>query len=103
MAEPAGPRKRRPFPNPFYVLVVLAGTAFVVTAMGWLAAPLIQAKAKDPGAGAAPGPGSLAMAAWFDRWSPTALTVELVVMIVAGALAMLADRWFKGDDATSAT
>ena len=98
MAEPAGARKKPPYPNPFYLLVVLAGTAFVVTALGWLVAPMIQAKAKNPGAGATPpGPGSLAIAAWFDRWSVTALTIELVVMIVAGGLAMVGDRWFKGD------
>jgi hypothetical protein len=38
------------------------------------------------------------MAAWFDRWSTTALTVELIVMIVAGGLAMAADRWFTRRD-----
>jgi hypothetical protein len=92
MASPVG--KKPVYPNLFYVLVVLAGTAFVVTAMGWLAAPMIQQKAKRPGG---PGAGSLALAAWFDRWSPTALAVELVVLIVAGVLAMLADRWFRGD------
>jgi hypothetical protein len=92
MATPAG--KKPLYPNPFYVLVVLAGTAFVVTALGWLAAPMIQQKAKQPGGPAA---GSLALAAWFDRWSPTALTIELVVLIVASGLAMLADRWFRGE------
>lgn len=93
MATPA----RKPlYPNPFYVLVVLAGVAFVVTAMGWLVAPMIQQKAKNPGG---PGPASLAVAAWFDRWSPTAITIELVVLIVSGGLAMLADRWFRGDRA----
>jgi hypothetical protein len=99
MAEPV-PRKKPLYPNPFYVLVVLAGVAFVVTAMGWLVAPMIQEKARNPAPGAAaPGSGSLAVAAWFDRWSVTALTVELAVMIVAGALAMVADRWFtRGGD-----
>ncbi len=97
MAEPAGPKKKPLYPNPFYVLVVLAGVAFVVTTLGWLVAPMIQAKAKNPGAAAAPGAGSLAMAAWFDRWSTTALTIELAVMIVAGGLAMAADGWFRRD------
>ena len=96
MAEPSA--KKRPYPNPFYVLVVLSGVAFVVTAMGWLVAPMIQAKAKNPGPGATPpGPGSLAIADWFDRWSATALTAELAVMIVAGGLAMFGDRWFTRD------
>jgi hypothetical protein len=92
MPAPAG--KKPPYPNPFYVLVVLAGIAFVATAAGWLAAPMIQEKARRrPGEGA----GAVAIAAWFDRWSVTTLTVELVVLIVAGLLAMLADRWFRGD------
>jgi hypothetical protein len=95
MAEPA-PRKPL-YPNPFYVLVVLAGTAFVITTLGWLVAPMIQQKAHRVAAGgAAPSPGSLAMAAWLDRWAVTALTIELVVLIVAGLLAMAADRWFPG-------
>ena len=95
MATPA----RKPlYPNPFYVLVVLAGVAFVVTTMGWLVAPMIQQKARNPGAGAAPGAGSLAVAAWFDRWSETAIAIELVVLIVSGGLAMLADRWFRGEE-----
>jgi hypothetical protein len=93
----AAPARKPLYPNPFYVLVVLAGVAFVVTAMGWLVAPMIQQKARNPGGGAAPGAGSLAVAAWFDRWSPTAITIELVVLIVSGGLAMLADRWFRGD------
>lgn len=100
MAEPAGSRKKPLCPNPFYVLVVLSGLAFVVTAMGWLVAPMIQEKARNAAGGAGPGAGSLAMAAWFDRWSVTALTVELVVMFVAGGLAMVADRWFKSDGRT---
>jgi hypothetical protein len=95
MADPSGGRRKPLYPNPFYVLVVLAGVAFVVTALGWLVAPAIQEKARA--GGVAPGSASLAMAAWFDHWSVTALTVELVVMIVAGGLAMVADRWFTRD------
>ena len=94
----AGPGARKPlYLNPFYVLVVLAGVAFVVTALGWLVASVIQEKARNPGGGV-PGRGSLAIAAWFDRWSTTALTVELAVMIVGGGLAMAADRWFTRGD-----
>jgi len=94
MAEPATRRSKTT--NPFYVLVVAAGTAFVVTALGWLAAPMIQQKAKAAGqGGAGPGAGSLAMAAWLDRWAVPALTVEVVVLIAAGLLAMATDRWFS--------
>jgi hypothetical protein len=95
MPEPA-PRKPL-YPNPFYVLVVLAGTAFVITTLGWLVAPMIQQKAMKAAPGAsAPGAGSLAMATWLDRWAVTALTVEIVVLIVASLLAMAVDRWFPG-------
>jgi hypothetical protein len=92
MAEPA-PRKPL-YPNPFYVLVVLAGTAFVITTLGWLVAPMIQQKAAA--GGGPPSPGSLALAAWLDRWAVTALTIEIVVLIAAGLLAMATDRWFPG-------
>jgi hypothetical protein len=93
MAVPAP--KKPLYPNPFYVLVVLAGTAFVITTLGWLVAPMIQQQAhKVAEGGAAPSPGSLAMAAWIDRWAVTALTIEVVVMVVAGVLAMAVDRWF---------
>ena len=92
MAEP----KRKPlYPNPFYVLLVLASTAFVLTVLGYLIAPMIHEKARNLPAGAAPpSPGSLALAGWFDRWSVTAITIEIVVMTATSLLAMVSDRWF---------
>ena len=87
---------RKPlYPNPFYVLLVVVSTAFVVTTLGWLMAPMIQQKAQNLAPGAnPPGVGSLALAAWFDRWSVTALVVELVLIVASGILAMASDRWF---------
>ena len=88
--------KRKPlYPNPCYILLVLVSSAFVLTTLGWLIAPMIQQKALHPAPGSTPpGAGSLALAAWFDRWSVTALTIELVLIVGSGILAMAIDRWF---------
>jgi putative effector of murein hydrolase LrgA (UPF0299 family) len=88
---------RKPiYPNPFYVLLVIASTALLITVLGWLIAPMIQQKALNtPPGSTPPGPASIAMAAWFDRWSVTALTVELVIIFAASFLAMASDRWFQ--------
>jgi hypothetical protein len=86
------------FPNPFYVLLLIASTVFTLTALGYLIGPSIeQRKLAHPGAGpgsGAPGPGSLALSAWLDRNGPIVLAIEIGVMLVSGVLAMLTDRWF---------
>jgi hypothetical protein len=80
------PRPVKPlFPNPFYVLVLVASTLFVVTALAYLISPLVS--------GTAPA-GRETIAAWFDRHAPLALGVEFAVMLGAGALAMTTDQWF---------
>lgn len=78
---------KRSFPNPFYVLLLLASAAFVVTSLAYLVAPASQQQANAAGrtAGAA---------AWFDRHGPAALGVEFVVMLIAALLAVGTDRWF---------
>jgi hypothetical protein len=88
-------RPRKPlFPNPFYVALLAASTAFAITALAYLIGPSLEQKAaRGPGAGA--GAGSRALAAWFDRNGPMALGVEFVVMLVSGLLAMATDRWFS--------
>jgi hypothetical protein len=88
---PTRPEKKL-FPNPFYVLLLIASVAFVVTTFGYLIGPTIQeqaAAAKRP-----PGQGSIVLAKWFDRMGPTALAVEFLVMLAAAFLAMATDRWF---------
>jgi hypothetical protein len=71
--------------------LLIASTAFVVTALAYLVSPYVAQRAADrPGAG--PGPSSLALAEWFDRRSPTALAIEFAVMLVSGLLAMVTDR-----------
>jgi hypothetical protein len=89
------PRKRL-FPNPFYLLLLVASTVFTVTVLSYLIGPSIEQTARERpgGAGARPGAGSLALAAWLDRTGPAVLAVELGVMLVSGVLAMVTDRWF---------
>jgi hypothetical protein len=87
------PRKAL-FPNPFYLLLLVASTVFTVTVLGYLIGPSIEQRALDrPGAGR-PGPGSLALAEWLDRSGPWVLGVEFGVMLASGLLAMATDRWF---------
>ncbi len=67
--------------------------------MGWLVALHDPGEGQElPAAARSRDRGSLAIAAWFDRWSTTALTVELTVMIFGGGLAMAADRWLTRGD-----
>ncbi|MBV8556395.1 MAG: hypothetical protein JO116_12600 [Planctomycetaceae bacterium] len=80
------PRKAL-FPNPFYVILLVSSTMFVMTALGYLISPAV---ADRPGART----GSLALAAWLDRHGPGALAVELIVMLVSALLSMATDRWF---------
>src|SRR5262245_63624709 len=87
MAKSTG---KKLFPNPFYVVVLVSSTLFVVTALGYLVSALgFEAKG-----GAKPSPGSLAVAAWFDRNGPLALGIEFVVMLLFSVMAMATDRWF---------
>jgi len=87
------PRKAL-FPNPFYVLLLVASTVFTVTVFAYLIGPSLEQRALDPSLGGKPGPGSLALAAWLDRHGPYVLAAEFAVMLVSGILAMLTDRWF---------
>lgn len=88
-------RARRPlFPNPFYVLLLVASTLFVVTILGYLVMPAVLAQANDPKREMDGPAGVVRLLAAFDRRAPLILAVECGVMIVAGVLAMATDRWF---------
>src|SRR5262245_34943154 len=90
MAGP--PRRREDFGNSFFVILLGTSTLFVLTILGYLVSPYVLAP--NP-ARRQPGAGSLALADWLDRHGPLTLGVELVVMLVAGILAMATDRWFS--------
>jgi len=81
-------------PNPFYVLLLVASTAFVLTVLGYLVSPVVLRQAIDnPQDG--PGPASLALANWFEHRAPAALGVEIGVMLISGVLAMVSDHWLS--------
>ena len=84
---------RTPRPNPFYVLLILVSTLFVMTALGYLVGPYVEQQAIDR-AGAGPTSGSRALASWFDRKGVQALTIEFAAMVIFGMLAMFLDRHF---------
>jgi hypothetical protein len=100
----ADPPRQRSLTNPFYVLLLLASTAFLVTTFGYLVSPFIQQRAQaHAGDVGGPGPASLALAHWLDRTAPTALAVEIAAMLVSGLLAMVTDRWFSAQVARPAS
>ncbi len=91
MVEMTDPSQKKLFPNPFYVLLLVASTLFVLTTFGYLISPTVQEQAGPKGHHEQ---GTLAVAAWLDRRGPLALAIEVVSMIVFGLLAMATDRWF---------
>src|SRR5258708_33285595 len=86
--------RKPPNANPFYVVLLLVSTAFVITALGYLIGPFVQQRAIDrPQAG--PGLGSRALSDWLDRRGPLALGIEFGLMFVCGLLAMATEHWFS--------
>jgi hypothetical protein len=84
------PRKKL-FPNPFYVLLLLSSTLFVTTTLAYLVVPGVLSEPSGPVQVSA---SAVSFLKWFDRNVPLALTVEVALMILFGLLAMLTDRWF---------
>jgi hypothetical protein len=85
------PGRTRKSPNPFYVVLLLASTTFVITALAYLIGPYEARRNVANPHGAL----SRALADWFDRHGPAALAVEFFVMLVTGVLAMATDHWFS--------
>lgn len=82
----------RGLPNPFYVLLVLVSTGFVVTCLGYLVAPMMLQQVP---AGQEKGPGTLILADWLDRHGPAALGIEFGLMLASGVLAVVVDPFFR--------
>lgn len=88
-------RPRKPlFPNPFYVVLMVISTLFVLTALAYVVSPYVGANPNGVRQAAKPGQASLALAAWLDRNGPMALGVEFVLMLGFALLAMATDQWF---------
>jgi hypothetical protein len=85
-------RKREIFANPFFAILLVASLVFVLTVLAYLSsAGLLDSEPAGP----PQGPQSIAFSKWLDRNAPLALGVELLVMLLAGVLAMLLDPWFS--------
>jgi hypothetical protein len=82
-------RKSNILANPFHLLLLIASTLFVVTTLGYLAAPFVQGEGQIP-----QGQASKDFAAWLDRNSPLILAIEFVAMFVFGVLSMATEGWF---------
>ena len=94
----AGTSRKNPlFTNPFFAALVVVSILFVVTTLGYLAAP----SAINPRP-VAQGEASRAFAVWLDRHGPLILGIEVVVMLAMGVLAMATDDWFSGVPTPSA-
>ncbi len=66
-------RPRKPlFPNPFYVVLMVTSTLFVLTALAYVVSPYVGANPNGAQKAVKPGQASLALAAWLDRNGPLA-------------------------------
>jgi hypothetical protein len=78
--------------NPFYAVLVLASTLFVITALAYVVSPYTVARDESgPGRD-----GGASASRLIDEYGPTALGIEICVMLSSGVLAMVTDRRFSG-------
>jgi hypothetical protein len=84
--------------NPFYLLIIPVGAAFVVTAFahGFMAFQMVNA-----GSGRADLHADHPLFAWLRTHGNTALLVELAVLAVLTVGAIATDGWWTDEDATS--
>ncbi|MDR3637707.1 MAG: hypothetical protein P4L84_28125 [Isosphaeraceae bacterium] len=82
-------RRRKVLPNPFFVLLLISSTAFVVTALMYYVSPMALQRSMET-----PSPGSRPFLEWLDKRGPLVLGVEFVVMCMTGVVAMATDDWF---------
>ena len=79
----------RPEPrNPLYLLLLVAGVVFAVTALAYALIPVLEQKAADAGEPPPPSPFRDALRADGWRW----LLVEVAVLTALGVASMVLDR-----------
>ncbi len=103
-AEPGAAQRKRLFPNPFYVALLITSTLFMVVVLAYLVGPMILgmvAEARAAGDQVA-GSGALGVTIWLDRQGPLLLAILFVAMLISGVLAMATDRWFPEKASRSA-
>jgi hypothetical protein len=74
--------------NPFYLLLLLASFAFVITALAYAVVPTLEDKAKQSGETPPPSPLRDMLRADGGKW----LLIEVAAMVVFGLLSMGLDR-----------
>ena len=74
--------------NPFYLFLLVASFAFILTALAYAIVPVLEEKAKDAGTfpPASPFRDALRVDGW--KW----LLIEVAIMVVCGVLSMGLDR-----------
>jgi hypothetical protein len=82
MTPPREPR------NPLYLLLLVVGLVFVVTALAYAVVPVLEEKAAAAGQPPPPSPWRDALRAQGGWW----LLGQLAVLIVVGAASMVLDR-----------
>jgi hypothetical protein len=75
--------------NPFYILLIVVGFAFVLTALAYAVVPVLEQKARE--AGNAPPPSPFRESLREDGW--LWLLYQGGAIIVLAALSMGLDRW----------
>ncbi len=84
--------------NPFYTLLMIVSTLFVITTLGYLVGPFVARRAidrQDVGVS----PLSALLAGWFERKGVIALAIEFAAMAFLAIAAMATDRYFFPADA----
>lgn len=84
----------RRFPNPFYVLLMVVSTLFVVTSLAYLVGPMVALRARRDPAVVVENPATPGLSQWLDGNAPFLLGAEFFVMFVLSLLAMATDHWF---------
>jgi hypothetical protein len=90
--------KVKPGANPFYVLLVLAGIAFTVTACGY---GVMTVQGLQPRAAGPPPVAAHPLLSWLDRHGPRLMFWELALLLAATVLAMATDSYWSRRGARS--
>lgn len=83
------PRRNPFFTNPFFMILLIASVAFVVSTLGYLVSPYVLEQTT-------PGEPSRRLAEWLDARGPLLLSIEFGVMFVSAIVAMATDDRFAG-------
>ena len=94
--EPGAAPRKRLFPNPFYVALLVTSTLFMMVVLAYLVGPMVMGMVVEARAAGdqAAGAGALGLTLWLDRQGPLLLAILFVAMLISGVLAMATDRWF---------